>query len=43
MGGSSNPTIGANTDLRDGPAQEIAGTLPQDFTLKGMKVCLHHK
>ncbi|KAK9896036.1 hypothetical protein P389DRAFT_210858 [Cystobasidium minutum MCA 4210] len=37
MGGSSNPTIGANSSLRDGPAQEVAGTLSQDFTLKGMK------
>lgn len=38
MAGASNPAIGGNQNKGDGPAQEVAGTLPQDFTLKGMKV-----
>lgn len=36
--GASNPAIGGDKVREDGPAQEIAGTLPADFSLKGMKV-----
>jgi len=36
--GASNPSIGGGQKHADGPAQEIAGTLPTDFSLKGMKV-----
>lgn len=35
--GASNPATTAGQKQPDGPAQEIAGTLPNDFTLKGMK------
>lgn len=38
--GASNPAIGGDKVREDGPAQEIAGTLPADFSLKGMKVCV---
>ncbi|CAD6576109.1 MAG: hypothetical protein CYPHOPRED_005873 [Cyphobasidiales sp. Tagirdzhanova-0007] len=37
MGGTGNPAGTGSARQADGPSQEIAGTLPNDFTLSGMK------
>jgi len=42
MKGAGNPAISSGKKIPDGPAQEIAGTLPQDFTLSNTKVSCYY-